>query len=347
MFQEKLKEHNHLVSSHGGIHVSIYLKNDKSIALRLKRLIKQSQSIIDNNCEPGDCQPIKIDPKEILLEVTKNYNSFQSVGVFINSNFTKVVPLPWRVEDFSVVSSSFHVKPLLAWLQREYKAYYLWSNNYKIQLYEVSPRENTLVAEFVRDFSKVENSADEIAKLNIETADWLNMEIEPLVLGNRSIYVRDSKDNILLNSIAKEFKRIKKFHFLSDSGDFDFSSNVQRIRQKEREKVREKLRRNYNINLENEMPSHTISSDLNEILKASIENRVSQIFMAYDENIFGKIDYGSKTAKLTYVHKDHEDDDLLDDIAQITMQNGVTPIFLKKEDMEEGQPIIALIKSKT
>ena len=61
-------------------------------------------------------------------------------------------------------------------------------------------------------------------------------------------------------------------------------------------------------------------------------------------NVFGKIDKITGGLAIHPFDLDHEDDDLLDDIAQEVLSHGGKVVVARHEEMPKGRPILAILE---
>ncbi|MEM7646328.1 MAG: hypothetical protein AAF203_05420, partial [Pseudomonadota bacterium] len=87
-----------------------------------------------------------------------------------------------------------------------------------------------------------------------------------------------------------------------------------------------------------------VSYDFQEILHHLYAGNVKRLMVAKDQSIFGKIDKKSAKITFTHFHKDHEDDDLLDDISQIAISRGLEPLLVKRKKIRKQRLIKAVIR---
>ena len=80
-----------------------------------------------------------------------------------------------------------------------------------------------------------------------------------------------------------------------------------------------------------------------QISKAAIQGKVKKLIIADGINVFGKVD--KKTGKLA-IHPfdlNHEDDDVLDDLAQTVLALGGEVVIAPQEQIPKGRPILAIL----
>ena len=88
---------------------------------------------------------------------------------------------------------------------------------------------------------------------------------------------------------------------------------------------------------------NTAKSNIFAIAKAAVKGRIRKLLVAEDYLIFGRIDKQNGGLALHPKEMDHEDDCLLDDIAQTVLKNGGEVAVVKRLDMPKQRPILALL----
>ena len=83
--------------------------------------------------------------------------------------------------------------------------------------------------------------------------------------------------------------------------------------------------------------------NLFDIASAAVKGRVSKLVVSSDMQIFGKIDEASGRLKLNPGDSDHEDDDILDDLAQLVLANGGEVQLAPLSEMPKGWPAVAIL----
>jgi hypothetical protein len=81
-----------------------------------------------------------------------------------------------------------------------------------------------------------------------------------------------------------------------------------------------------------------------QIAKAAIQGKVRKLIIADGINIFGKIDKKSGGISIHPAHLDHEDDDILDDLAQEVLAQGGEVIVASRDEIPKGRPILAILE---
>jgi hypothetical protein len=78
------------------------------------------------------------------------------------------------------------------------------------------------------------------------------------------------------------------------------------------------------------------------IAKAAVKGQVRKLMVAEDFNVFGKLDKLTGGLSLHPIDLNHEDDCLLDDIAQTVLMTGGEVTVVKKSEMPDQKPLLAI-----
>jgi hypothetical protein len=81
-----------------------------------------------------------------------------------------------------------------------------------------------------------------------------------------------------------------------------------------------------------------------QIAKAAIKGKVRKLVIADGINIFGKIDRKSGGLSIHPTHLDHEDDDILDDLAQEVLAQGGEVVVASRDEIPKGRPALAILE---
>lgn len=85
--------------------------------------------------------------------------------------------------------------------------------------------------------------------------------------------------------------------------------------------------------------------NLFQIAKAAVQGRIKKLIVTDGIQIFGKIDPRTGGISIHPVHSDHEDDDLLDDLAQMVLARGGEVVVAPKDSIPKNSPILAILKT--
>lgn len=83
--------------------------------------------------------------------------------------------------------------------------------------------------------------------------------------------------------------------------------------------------------------------NLFQIARAAVAGRVRKLIISDESRIFGKLDRGSGQLAIHAYDKDHEDDDILDDIAQEVITQGGEVVIVKQNELPTSDPALAIV----
>ena len=138
MIASKMTVLKPLIESKDGQHLTAYLTNDQNI-FHLKRQLRETLEIAYDYLAPvmnPDALVRFMAPIHNALKDTKLLKNLKgNVGIFRNEDSFRIVCLPIAVEQTCVVATSFHVKPLLRWIQADREFLFLGITDLSASLY--------------------------------------------------------------------------------------------------------------------------------------------------------------------------------------------------------------------
>ncbi len=87
------------------------------------------------------------------------------------------------------------------------------------------------------------------------------------------------------------------------------------------------------------------NKNIYQIAKATMEGKVKKLIIADGICIFGKVDRKTGSLQIHPAHLDHEDDDILDDLAQEVLSKGGEVVVAARDEIPKGRPILAILDS--
>jgi hypothetical protein len=111
-----------LLESSDGVHLTVYLDNPGKLTdlkIQLREAINQASDWLHPVMSVEE--RIKfLEPLDALLLDTRILKQMKgNIGLFRNQNSFRVLNIPVDVEQTCQVATSFHIKPLLRWLQTD------------------------------------------------------------------------------------------------------------------------------------------------------------------------------------------------------------------------------------
>lgn len=324
-----------LLESADGLHLTAYLvnRNDLSdLKTQLREVIEQSYEWLNPVMTQEERNKF-LEPLDSLFADARIFSEMKgNIGIFRNQDSFRVLNIPVDVNPTCQVATTFHVKPLLKWIQSDREFLLLGLDQEGAHLYLGSQSSFKLIESIVVPHSKSE-----------ETVSWFNERIRDLT--------KKTKPKLFLAGEKGILSRMKgKLRYsnlvttpLSNSFEMEQLNEICALARKAMKA--ESLERLEKALFEFRMASEEgrVQKNLFVISRAVVEGRVRKLLVTEELNVFGKIDKKSGGISIHPFDLDHEDDDLLDDLAQMVLSQGGEVIVAKSHEIPKGRPILAIL----
>ncbi|MCB0390893.1 MAG: hypothetical protein KDD58_06375 [Bdellovibrionales bacterium] len=333
-----------IINSREGIHLTSYLVNRGDL-IHLKKQIRESIDIASEHLsEIMDEEELLrfLAPLNQLFSKPKILKSFKSnIGVFRTRDSFRMISIPIDVEHLCVIATSFHVKPLLRWIQVDKEFLLLGLENDSASLY-VGTQSSVRQIDTILFPAKIRKE-----NVNTEIIEWLNEWLYQSVRKNK-VPLFIAGEPHLTNPIIKKLRypRIKKkpIQNIFDRENLKEALTAARfLLQAETKQLLEKSLVEYYWAEDMKLGKKNIF----QIARAAVKGKIRKLIVADGIQIFGKLDKFSGGVSINPVHIDHEDDDLLDDLAQTVLASGGEVIVVPRDQIPKGRPILAILKEKS
>jgi hypothetical protein len=347
-----------LLESSGGIHLSAYLVNQSDIInlkSQIRDIISQSYEHLSLTMSLRERNKF-LEPLDSLLHDARIFKSMKgNIGIFRNQKSFAVINIPIEIEKSFQVASSFHVKPLLKWLQNDDEFILLGLSKSSAQLYlgtqdSFKLIDSVLLPEFFKDKESIRNYMTAKEKIQLrgkedETYQWLsewvsectkNSTPKLFIAGERSIVESVKKiikyDNLVKVSVANSF---------GEHNLLDVCISVRKILSGQSKKCIENALAEFRFAEEENRAIQNIF----QISKAVVKGQVQKLIITDEMNVFGKIDKKTGGLSIHPFDLDHEDDDILDDLAQMVLSQGREVVIASRDEIPKSRPILAILDS--
>ena len=351
MLSSKTVSMKPLLESNNGIHLSAYIKNRGDL-LDLQSQILDAIGQAEEYLAPVmtlDEMTKFLAPIVLFQEDAKRLTRFKgSVGLFRTEQSFRALSLPIEVETSCIVADTFHVKPILRWLQvdREFLLLGLESGSaslYQGDLHTFKHVDTVVYPEALRVRKNEFLRKDEFN----ETMEWLNGWIMNLTSVVRPrLFIAGKK------GLTQPFRQMLQYENTSSTPilqsfshqkSADFCAQIRSNLKAEAEKSFERALIEFHYSAEVKRAKGNVFT----IAKAAVQGKIKKLLIADGIEIFGKLDRKSGELKLNGHDLDHEDDDILDDIAQTVLAHGGEVTIAAKNEIPEGRPILAIMDEQS
>lgn len=331
--KESLKS---ILSSNKGVHLTSYIVNNTDTA-KIKEQLELTIAEAEEFLQPVLAKDDLIKFFSPIHNLTKDSHILNNlkgnIGLFRNKDAFRILTIPIDIDYQCHVADSFHVKPLIKWLQFDRDFILLGINKNMIQIYYGNQTTFQKVSSLY-----INNSREK------ESGLWLKDILELLSL-KHSPKLFIAGETKLLEQYTKfiHYKNIVQAPLSSKFDEetlIDLCSTARNILKLEAKKSLEKALSEFHIAEKMNLTKKNIF----QIAKAAIQGKIKKLIIAEGINVFGKIDKKTGGLAIHPFDLDHEDDDILDDLAQTVLLSGGEVYIAPKEKIPSERPIMAIIE---
>lgn len=346
-----------ILESKDGIHLTAYLVNRGDpidIKSQLRTTISEAFEWLDTAMTSEERNKF-LEPLESLLNDARIFKQIKgNIGIFRNEDMFRILNIPINVEQSCQVASSFHVKPLLRWLQGDQEFLLLGLEKDSAHLYLGSQASFKLVDSILfPEFFKVRITGDNYESTKTarqtklkeaETFSWVNDWILGLTKrSNPKLFVAGEPSLVEALNRKLKYKNVLKTpisNSFNKSSAIASAQNIRKILKSESKMLLEKALLEFRFAEE----SNRSKKNIFQIAKAVVQGKVRKLIVTDEINIFGKIDHNSGGIAIHPFDQDHEDDCILDDLAQMVLSQGGEVVIAKRDEIPKGRPILAILE---
>lgn len=327
-----------VLESKNGIHLTAYLVNRGDIVdlkSQLLAIIYETEEWL-NSAMSAEERKKFLEPLDSLLEDARIFQQMKgNIGLFRNNDSFRVLNVPVEVEQSCFVATSFHVKPLLRWLQADRDFLLLALGADAAHLYLGSQETFKLVGSIVQA---------ELLIRQEKAHSWLEEWLQQLTKHSKPrLFLVGEKSQVQSFSSQVKYPRANMTAIAKTIDELNISElciSIRKVLKEESKKSLEKALAEFRFAEEDKRTKRNIF----QISKAVVEGRVRKLLVTDELSIFGKIDMKSGGLEIHPCHLDHEDDDILDDLAQMVLSQGGEVIVAKRDEIPKGRPILAILE---
>jgi Bacterial archaeo-eukaryotic release factor family 3 len=355
-----------LVNAKEATSISLYLKTDytgRDSATKAKgnmmRLYKTVEEIIGRSVDVVSKNRL-LAPLKRTLDNLRITQSKGGIAIYHNEDFTGIVRITTNVSDLVVAAQSFHLKPILRSLQYHRNYYLLALRSRCADLFLVTPDGHTKL-------DRVEWNAPVGSQL-AETAKGAQGKLLKVRRG-KNLNKNAGENFGPLNQALKGHFEQKQFPLMISGpshlheafrGSSEYSYIMQQGLEGDTEYLDEKallglsgqvfeqfLLENDKHAAANFLEASNVgaaSTNIAEIAVAAARGQVKSLLIAEDTHVWGLLDRTNGAIEILSEKEDATSDDLLDDLAELTLQKGGNVTVLPSAQMPHGVSIAAILR---
>jgi hypothetical protein len=315
--------------------------------IRYFGMIKDLVSKIQNKYENIQVKKVLNSLYKLIDEDDFWKASLDGLAVFAAPGFFKVFNSPVPFDSLSIVSDSFHIKPLLQFMQSADRFQVLALNLNKARLYEGNRFE----------LCEIELLEDVVTSIENIDGDKVELNTEKFFRAVDRSILNFNSDNPIVPLILAAlpdhhnlFHKVSGNHLLEKEG---INTNPEALSLDElKEKSWDIIKLKYDQKIietieaySNAKAKNWASDNIQQILEACLDGQVDLLILEANKIIFGRIN--SSNCSLDFIKNSVSgEDDLLDDLAQLVLKMGGHVLVLSKKKMPTKKGLAAIYRYK-
>jgi len=329
-----------LMASKHGIHLSAYIENMgilRDVKLQLREAIDTATEILEPAISEHEVKRFLFPIEKLITDERALRNLSSNFALFRTFESFRVVSIPTDIEQICVVSDSFHVKPLLSWMQADPEFLIFTIDKSNVNVYA----SNGKTVDFI-DLYRRSCSITNVNQIDFSDCfDWLNEWLDHnKISASKNIFVATHE-----KIGQKDLHRIVRPNvFLLSRNTSSHIKNIAEAANRQMKEINEKeIERNlidFNFATTMELTQNNIA----DIARCAVKGEIAKLLIAKDVNVFGTVNRSSGKLAINPFQLDHKDDDILDDLAQIVVLNGGKVLAVDKNCIPGKRVAIAIRK---
>ncbi|MCX6117363.1 MAG: hypothetical protein NT027_07475 [Proteobacteria bacterium] len=330
--------------------------NSDTLKEKLQRLYNKAEDLVVRNYDARTTRRL-MGPLQKAISLLKLKTGKGGLGIYHSEHFTGIVSLPILNSEIAVASESFHVKPILRCTQSKRSYFLITLMRKKANLHLVHGNETKLLEEvsFFPPDKRAPNFASLVGnsppkRLRLRRSQDLLSRAQAVVQRFESFWQYENVPLLLVGPKNQQdaFRAFCHYRYLSKVG---IEKNVDLMRNEDIGYMANKVMESFFARAESQSlfafydaeRSGLTTTCITEIAKSAASARVQYLFIAEDKQVWGHLEKDSGQIEILDEGSDSAADDLLDDIAELTVSNGGHVIVLPSSIMPKNQPIAAIL----
>lgn len=340
--------------------------------IRFKNLLKTAQGLLGEQYSSAEIRAL-LDPLAELANSRFWQYQMDGLALFCSPGLLAVYRIPMRLRELAVVADSFHIKPLILFLQTNKRYFVLALSQKQVTLYE-GTREAlgpVNLAELPSSMADVLGIERQERHINLRTLgqnsagpifhghgapsesrkDDLSRYFRAIDLALWEVF-RDGASPLILAGVDSYFpiyREISRCPNLAEqgvSGNFDQASPDE-IHEQVQPVVRAIFQGREEAAISAYESAHARGAgieDVNTIARLSIHGRVRRLLLAEGAHAWGRLDRESGAISPAASQQDARDDDILDDLAEGVLARGGDVMIVAANHMRRGAVAAAILR---
>lgn len=315
---------NESFANETGPKISMYVPYGPRASTTKLALLNVARGLLLSEIGSAKCEQLL----EPIAKWQPDSNAAGTVGIFRSESKYLFVHLPVELPPKVIVSETFHLKPLIWCKQRSQWARVVVLGENSTVVYEVSPHET--VGPIVYSLSEDSFKPDLLRALGDPTET--QRQYTAHVFGGN---IRKIQELLEARDWQGSWSAFAKS--VASAGDIEIM-----IREARRMLMAEALKnQRAEIKALLNSPRTILEYRPTKIIEAIHKNQVRKVFVSLEDTIWGELDFSTGKVKYHPRQANTRDDDILDDLIELSASKGVEYIVVPKSMLPVGVSAIA------
>lgn len=254
----------------------------------------------------------------------------QTLGIFVSRESTTLLPLPTRLAPRFVVADSFHIKPLITAAHESANALFISSSGDDLSFYNVTASGVSLIRHYLQaSVASISDKDIHVRFLLREIESEIGADTKLIAFAGSSVYSDDLHRALKSRAVIADLSQMAAMNLTQRISVVRFRLS-QIVRHSHQQAVQNSLDSSYSDPL-----------TAGTLIPAIRGKRIRRLCISLDCLRFGNIDRKTGAVVLSRNQKSTSDDDVLDDIAEFSLDQGVEVRVVPKIYMPEGRSFLA------
>ncbi len=333
------------------------LGDGSKLAANLQRLYRTAEALVSRTHDAKTRERL-LQPLKKALSALRLTRSKGGIAIFHSEKVTGILRLPTSTSDLAVAADSFHLKPVLRCMQLRRSHYILAFRKNRADLILVTA-DGTQSLERIQMSGSHERLAPDHEKSKRFFEGGIKFrrqkDLRESMLALHRLLERHFQNDRLPLLLAGPQRYQEAFRTNGSNVNLvgrGMVGHIEDIDTKALAGMSEGIMQQYFSALDNQVlvafhkanASGLASTDLKEIADAAARGQVLSLLIAEDRNVWGHLDRKTGHVRVLDQRTDATADDLLDDIAELTLLKGGRVTVLPSAQMPEHKAIGAVLR---
>ncbi len=267
----------------------------------------------------------------------------QSLGLYHAEGVTTIIPLNVLMEPRVIVANSFHVKPIIASTGNSGEALLLTFHKRGCSLTRVTSSSSMLLETYIpSSYDLNDRWLEQLSRTHLrDFIEYMKSEINSLKSKQTRFLMIDgvTQDVLKRSDLWAKLKLpLQILEREAIAADHERGVDLAKKALKEHERQSIKIKISEALALNPKIQQRT--EQIEDIAKLILQRKITKIFLSLEDLVFGELNTSNGEVSVHRGQKNSQDDDLLDDLAELALKNGIVVHVVPNEFFPEDHKIL-------